>query len=239
MTVLVVGASGATGRLLVDQLLELDVSVRIIVRPRSVLTDHFVGRENVTIIRADLLDLGDDELSRHVAGCDAVASCLGHNLTLRGIFGPPRRLVTEATERLCRAVRAGRPEKAVRFILMNTAGNQNSDRHERVTAGERMVLWLIRLLVPPHRDNEEAAKYLRVRIGSADREIEWAVVRPDTLTDKGAVTDYSEHPSPTRSAIFNPGTTSRINVANFMARLITDDALWQTWRGEMPVLYDV
>jgi len=32
--------------------------------------------------------------------------------------------------------------------------------------------------------------------------------------------------------------TSRINVANFMAELITDDTLWSTWKGQMPVSYN-
>jgi hypothetical protein len=29
------------------------------------------------------------------------------------------------------------------------------------------------------------------------------------------------------------GSTSRINVAHFMARLITDDDLWTRWQGQM------
>jgi hypothetical protein len=58
------------------------------------------------------------------------------------------------------------------------------------------------------------------------------------LTDADQVSEYSTHPSPTRSAIFNPGKTSRINVADFMARLITDAALWDEWKGRMPVVYN-
>jgi hypothetical protein len=97
---------------------------------------------------------------------------------------------------------------------------------------------LIRLLVPPHADNEQAADYLRTEIGDHDPAIEWVAVRPDTLTDETAVTDYDVHPSPVRSAIFNPGKTSRINVAHFMADLITGDATWERWKGQMPVLYN-
>jgi len=39
-------------------------------------------------------------MAQHVAGCDAVASCLGHNLTFKRLFGKPRRLVTDAVRRL-------------------------------------------------------------------------------------------------------------------------------------------
>jgi len=42
----------------------------------------------------------------------------------------------------------------------------------------------------------------------------------------------------TRSALFASGVTSRINVAHFMANLITDDHLWQQWKGRMPVIYN-
>ena len=68
--------------------------------------------------------------------------------------------------------------------------------------------------------------------------IEWTVVRPDGLTDEQSVTEYTVHPSPTRSAIFDAGKTSRINVGHFMATLITEDNLWNTWQGQMPVIYN-
>jgi hypothetical protein len=66
----------------------------------------------------------------------------------------------------------------------------------------------------------------------------WVVVRPDSLRDEDDVTGYSIHTSPTRSAIFDPGSTSRINVAHFMADLITNDQLWDNWEGQMPVIYN-
>jgi hypothetical protein len=49
---------------------------------------------------------------------------------------------------------------------------------------------------------------------------------------------YERHPSPTRSAIFDAGKTSRINVAHFMSTLITDEAVWEKWKGQMPVIYN-
>lgn len=107
MTNLVVGASGATGRRLVEQLLDRGQEVRAIVRSPDALPDALRRHERLAVIRAGVLDLGADELARHVRGCTAVASCLGHRLSVRGIYGPPRRLVTEATTRLCRAIRAG------------------------------------------------------------------------------------------------------------------------------------
>ena len=47
-----------------------------------------------------------ERLSRYLAstpaGCDAVISALGHNLTLRGMNGEPRKLCTHTVSQLCR-----------------------------------------------------------------------------------------------------------------------------------------
>lgn len=238
MMVLVVGASGATGRLLVRHLLSRGQTVKVIVRSPDRLPAEIRNHDRLSLIQASVLDLGDDELAQHVKGCGAVASCLGHNLSWKGVYGHPRRLVTEATRRLCDAIKANQAEGSTRFVLMNTAGNSNRDLNESVSIGERVVIGIIRLLLPPHVDNERAADLLRVRIGQDDRSIEWVVVRPDTLVDEEKVTEYEVHPSPTRSAIFNAGKTSRTNVGDFMARLITEDDLWRRWRGRMPVIYN-
>lgn len=238
MTTLVVGASGATGRLLVAQLLERGHSVRAVVRSSESLPEALRGDPHLTVIQASVLDLTDAELAKHVRGCEAVASCLGHNLTFRGLFGPPRRLVTDATRRLCKAIKANESDEPVRFVLMNTTGVRNGDLDERISFTQKIVIWLLRLLLPPHADNEAAADYLRTQIGSNDAAIDWAVVRPDGLTDEDNVTEYDLHASPIRSAIFDAGKTSRINVAHFMAELATDEMVWNAWKGQMPVIYN-
>jgi len=239
MTILVVGASGATGRLLVEQLLGRGCRVKAIVRSADRLPEAVRSDERLTVICASVLNLSDAEMVRHVSGCDAVASCLGHNLTWKGVFGPPRRLVTEAVRRLCEAVKANKADKPTKFVLMNTAGNSNRDLREPVSLAQRCVVGLLRLLLPPHVDNEKAADYLRTQIGQSDEAIEWAAVRPDTLVNEDKVTEYEVHPSPIRSALFNPGKTSRINVAHFMADLVTNTDAWDKWKGRMPVIYNV
>lgn len=202
------------------------------------LPDAVRNHANLSIIQASLLELSDADLSQHVRGCDAVASCLGHNLNLKGIFGHPRRLVTDATRRLCQAIQSNKPDISIKFVLMNTAGNSNRDIREPISTGQQAVIGLLRLLLPPHVDNEQAADYLRREISQSHRGIEWAVVRPDTLIDAAQVSEYSLHPSPTRSALFDPGTTSRVNVAHFMAELITNEEIWKAWKGQMPVIHN-
>lgn len=237
MTTLVVGASGATGRRLVEQLLDRGGRVKAVVRAPERLPEALRERDRLSVIAASILELGDDEMIRLVDGCGAVASCLGHTPSWKGVYGHPRRLVSDATRRLCGAIRETRPARPTRFVLMNTAGNRDRDRDEPVSLGERCAVGLIRRLLPPHADNEEAAEYLRCRPGGDDT-MEWVVVRPDSLTSADQVTEYDVHPSPTRSAIFDPGSVSRVNVGHFMAELITNDGTWARWKGRMPVIYD-
>ncbi len=239
MAVLVVGASGATGRLLLEQLLNRDQRVRIIVRSENSLPENIKNHKNLSVIQASILDRSDSEMTQHVKGCEAVASCLGHNLSFKGMYGKPRKLVTDATRRLCTAIKANNPGKPVKFLLMNTTGNRNRDNSEPISVAQKCVIWILRLLLPPHVDNEKAADYLRTTIGQNDEAIEWAVVRPDKLIDESEVSKYKIHPSPTRSAIFDSGTTSRINVGHFMADLITDQNIWNRWKGQMPVIYNI
>jgi putative NADH-flavin reductase len=238
MKVLVVGATGATGRLLTEQLIKKELQVSVIVRSAENLPESIRGHKNLSITEASLLDLSDDQLSEHVSGCSAVASCLGHNITFKGIFGKPRRLVTQATQRLCEAIRTNAPEAPVRFVLMNTTGNTNKDLKEQRSVGERLVMGMVRGLVPPQPDNEQAAEHLRTNINKNDDSIEWVAVRPDGLINETSGTDYELFESPIRSPIFNAGKTSRINVADFMAKLMTEEDLWTAWKGQMPVIYN-
>lgn len=237
MTILVVGASGATGSRLVEQLLIQKHKVKVIVRFLEKLTTTLKTNSNLKIISASILELSNSEMSEIVKDCDAIASCLGHNLTWKGIYGQPRRLVTDATERLCVAIASHKPSKKIKFVLMNTTGNRNRDLKEPISFAQKCVIGLLRLLLPPHVDNEKAADYLRTQIGQNNHDIEWVAVRPDGLINENKVTDYEIHPSPTRSAIFNAGKVSRINVGHFMAHLINDTTLWDTWKGQMPVIY--
>ena len=238
MTTLVVGASGATGRLLVGQLLKDGQKVRIVVRSTESLPDYTKSHENLSVVHASVLDLSDIEIAQHVNGCHSIASCLGHNMSFKGLFGSPRRLVTDTIKRLCNAVKENNPKAPVKVVLMNTSGNRNRDLNEKITFGQKCVILLLRLLLPPHVDNENAADYLRTQIGQNNTAIEWSVVRPDNLINENKISDYDLHPSPIRSAIFDAGITSRVNVGHFMAKLITCDDTWNEWKGKMPVIYN-
>lgn len=237
MTILVVGASGATGIRLVEELLNREQDVKIIVRSTKNLPDKIKNNKRLTTIAASVLELSDEEMKQHVAGCNAVASCLGHNLTFKGIYGKPRRLVAEATQRLCMAIKANKNGKPTKFVLMNTVANRNRDLNEPIPFIQRCVIGFLRLVLPPQPDNEKAAEYLRTVIGQRDNDIEWTAVRPSSLVDEESTSEIEVYSSPTRS-ILNDGQVSRINVGHFMADLITNNDTWKTWKGQMPVIYN-
>lgn len=237
MTILVVGASGATGIRLVETLLKRGHDVKAIVRSPEKLPDTIKSHAHLSVISASVLDLSDEEMEQHVASCDAVASCLGHNLTFQGIFGKPRRLVTKATQRLCSAIKAKKADGTIKYVLMNTVANRNRDLKEPISLAHRIMIAMLRLFLPPHPDNEQAAEYLRTVIGQEDPVIEWTAVRPSGLIDEENTSEIEVYPSPMRS-IISDGQISRINVGHFMADLITDDELWQKWKGQMPVIYN-
>ena len=238
MIVLVVGASGATGRHLVEQLLIQGHTIKAVVRSPEKLPETWKRNDHIKIISASILDLNDNQMMELTLDCDAIASCLGHTINWKGIYGQPRKLVTDAARRLCTAIETNKPEKPIKYVLMNTTGNRNRDLNEPISFFEKCVIGLLRLLLPPHVDNEKAADYFRTQVGKNNQCIEWVAVRPDGLINDDNVTDYEIYPSPIRSAIFNAGKCSRINVGHFMASLISDEDVWNTWKGQMPVLYN-
>tara|TARA_R110002051_G_scaffold188453_1_gene257859 strand:+ start:10814 stop:11560 length:747 start_codon:yes stop_codon:yes gene_type:complete len=235
MTILVVGATGATGIRLVEELLIRGQFVRAIVRTPEKLPETIRYHKRLSVIRASVLELSNIELEKHVAGCNAVASCLGHNATFKGIYGKPHLLVTETTQRICSTIKAIKSKEKTKFVLMNTVANRNLN--ESISFAQKCVIGLLRVILPPHLDNEKAAAYLRTTIGQKDSFIDWVAVRPSGLIDEEKMSEIEVYPSPTRS-ILNDGQISRINVGHFMADLITNEVLWNTWKGQMPVIYN-
>jgi len=233
LRVLVLGGTGATGRLLVRQLLERGYAVSAIVRSVERVPEAVRAHPQLDLVVGSALTLPQADLTALVSRCDAIASCLGHRISLGGLFGPPWRLVTHSLRRVCAAVdRDASPP--VRVVLMGSAGVRAPG--EAVGLGHRIAVGLLRLLIPPHADNEAAAALLR-RL-PADAPLRWVVVRPDGLYDREQPAEPVFHPAPTRSAIFDPGHTSRATVAQVMADLATGEDRWREWAGRMPVVYD-
>ncbi|KAL7538381.1 hypothetical protein ACHAXR_008515 [Thalassiosira sp. AJA248-18] len=256
-TTLVVGATGATGKHVVLQLLQQKQNVHAIVRSKQRLLDsleeiapksssEFADRLEVT--EAPLLDMSDDDMKKATKGCGAVVCCLGHNLTFKGMYGAPRRLVTDATKHLIEAIEANHRDKAeedkkevsntkTKFILMGTVAVSNpAGGDNRRTFGERITLFLLHHLLPPHRDNETAAEYIFTK--TENPHLEWTVVRPTDLVD-GSSSKYELFDKPQDSIFGGDGVATRANVAKSMCDMILTEKLWEEWKFKWPVIHDL
>lgn len=242
-SILVLGGTGATGKHVIKQLLEKGNQVQAIVRSKekliSLLPEELQGSNGLTIIESTVLEMSNEELTSITKGCEAVVCCLGHNMTMKGMFGEPRMLVKDSIQRVSDVMKQNHSSsQPTKFILMGTIGAANPDGSEdERPRGERIVLALLRLLIPPVVDNEEAAKYLSKTIGEKDPTLEWVVVRPDDLLD-GDVSEYQTFSKP-EGSLFGGGQTTRSNVAAFMCELILNDTMWKKWLFKMPVLRNV
>ena len=65
----------------------------------------------------------------------------------------------------------------LQVALPNTTGNSNRDTPETPPLSQRLVAAQLRVLLPPHADNEKAADFLLSQIGQNDNAIKWFAVR--------------------------------------------------------------
>lgn len=236
MKVLVLGATGATGKRVVKELIKRNIPVKILIREQSNPPAEIIKSSQVELIRGNVSEYSTKKMQDLLKDCDAAVSCLGHNITFKGMFGHPRKLVSDAVETLCHAINSS--GKKCKLILMSTSGYTNINNKEQNSFGEKIVNGILKLLLPPHRDNLRAGDYLTKEIGNRSTLIEWAAVRPDSLIESDSVSEYDLANSPLRSPIFDAGKTSRINVAHFIAELLTNEPLWNKWQYKTPVIYN-
>lgn len=222
MTTFVVGGTGKTGIHLVKYLVDNGEKVKVVVRPSTSVPRIWMDNDQIKVLKMELSEIDASQFAEHIADCEAIASCLGH----RTIYGRPRHLVSDAVRKLCASIQINNPHNQVKFVLMNTAGYHHPETDPPLTFFQKVIIRLLRVLLPPHPDNEQAADYLRNQIGNVHNLVEWVVVRPDNLTREEETTPYALQPAPTQDPILSPGKSSRANVGHFMASLITDTRLW-------------
>jgi uncharacterized protein YbjT (DUF2867 family) len=160
MNLLIVGATGGTGRQLVSQALERGHRVTALVRrpPRA------EGRPGLTTIVGNVLDPAS--LDRAVRGQEAVVSALGHKRWLG-----PSRILSEGTRNLVAAM--GR--HGVRRLVCETALGI-SDAWWQL--GLYYTLFVRPVILPFYfRDKVRQEAVIRAS------DLEWTIVRPGVLTN--------------------------------------------------------
>jgi putative NADH-flavin reductase len=237
--VLIFGATGGTGRALLEQALEQGHVVTAFARdPVKVRSTH----QNLTVAQGNMLDLNSVEAA--VKGQDAVLSALGTHLPVWTIV-----LLTFAFQILARilaltgplglSVRIGGPILALLILTRRTpalsGGTKNiiqaMEKHgvERLICESplgvadsrgRLGIFYNLILVPLLLRNLFADKAVQEQIIQASG-LAWVIVRPTSLTNgprKGiyrAGMDIGDW--------FRPTTISRTDVADFMLKQLTDD----------------
>ena len=204
MRVAIFGASGRTGRPLVEQALAAGHEVKALVRDPSKLQK---GGERLVVIRGDVLDAA--RVEETIAGTDAVLSALGQTK------GSTRDVQTRGTENIVAAME----RHGVRRLVSLTGAGVRNPRDEPKLV-DRAITFLLRRLQPDVL--EDGVRHAEVIKASG---LEWVIVRGPRLTEGPKKGGY-------RVGMVgkNSGTQiSRADLAEFMlAQLTTDTHLRQT-----------
>lgn len=245
LKVLVVGSTGATGKHVVQMLLDRgDTEVVALARSQEKLmgllgTGQEKSIKNLVVKEASISEMTDAQIKDLTEGCTAVVSCLGHNLTFKGMFREGL-FVSESVQKLTRAM-----PSSCRFVMMGTDAVAYPDGSDpKRTRFERGLLRFMRWILPPVNDNELAAAHLFEDAKSSKNSYEWVAVRPGDLVEtedaellEKSKKDYEIHEH-TFGGLFGDNSTYRSQVADFLVHLATmSSKAFKTYNHKMPVVY--
>ena len=205
--VLIVGATGGTGRQLLAQALERGLVVSVLVRDPGKLD---VSHPQLTVIRGDVLDYAAVEQA--VRGHDAVISALGHKR-----FFQPTRILSDGTRNIVRAMEA----HGVRRLVCETSLGLG-DSAGRM--GLYYTLFVLPVILPFYFWDKTRQE--RVVAGSS---AEWVIVRPGALTN-GARRGAYRHGRRIGNYLWTV-SVSRADVAHFMLDQVDDNTYLGTAVG--------
>lgn len=197
--VLIVGATGGTGRQLVAQALERGLAVTALVRDPSRLT---IVHPRLKVVRGDVLDAGC--VAAAMSGQEAVLSALGHKR-----FFPPNRILSEGTGNVLRAMEA---HGVSRFVCETSLGIGDSAGR----LGVYYTFFTIPVILPFYYWD----KTRQERIIAASP-VDWVIVRPGLLIN-GAKRGSYRHGRGLGS-FFWTVRISRADVADFMLNQLDSD----------------
>jgi uncharacterized protein YbjT (DUF2867 family) len=198
MKVLVLGATGGTGRLIVSDAIAKGHSVAALVR--STARADLPGAE---LIEGNVRD--EITIRRALDGCDAVVSALGTGVGFRKV-----NLLAEAT----RALVAAMTRSDVRRLVCISALGVGDSRGHGGFVFDRLFQPLLLSQAYKDKGRQEAG----IRASSLD----WVIVRPGMLTDDPA---HGSVRAVIDLAGINGGKIARADVARFVIDQLTTD-IW-------------
>lgn len=201
MRVLILGATGGTGREALQALLEAGHEVTALVR-----SDLKVECDRLTVVRGDATNPSDVEAA--VRGHDAVVVTLGIRenalrVRLRGAGATSLQVRSEGTRHVVAAMK----RHGVRRLIVQTAYGVGPSR-EMLTLKWRLIFSLI--LKPQIADTEVQEAVVR------ESGLDWIVVQPVALTDTSDQRLFTSENNETQSM-----TVSRCAVGKLLASLVT------------------
>lgn len=205
--VLIVGATGGTGRQLVEQALERGHTVTVLARDPSALR---VEHSRLTVIRGNGLDYRSVEAA--VRGQDAVVSALGH----KRFFGPTR-ILSEGTRNVLRAMETHRVQ---RFVCETALGIGDSAGR----MGVYYTFFVVPIILPFYFWDKTRQERL-----IAASPVNWVIVRPGALTN-GAKRGRYRH-GQTVGSVLRTARISRADVADFMLNQMTENTYLRAAAG--------
>jgi putative NADH-flavin reductase len=204
---LIVGATGGTGRQLLAQALERGYTVTALVRdPRKLLVEH----PHLTVVQGDVLDYPSVE--KAVRGQDAVISALGHKR-----FFAPTRILSDGTRNILRAMAT---HGVRRFVCETSLGIGDSVGR----MGLYYSLFVIPIVLPFYFWDKTRQEQL-----IAASSLEWVIVRPAVLT-KASMRGVYRHGRKVGSFLWT-ARIARADVAHFMLEQLADDSWLGTAEG--------
>jgi uncharacterized protein YbjT (DUF2867 family) len=213
MTLTVFGATGRTGRPLVEQALLKGHAVRAFVRSKEKLADQQdLSDDLLTPVEGDVTDAAP--VARAVRGADAVLSTLGH------AEGAPDDVQTVGTRHIISAMET----HSVRRLVSET-GAGVSDPNDEPHLGGRIMNGLLGLVAP--KVAEDARGHAEAIRQSG---LDWVIVRAPRLTQ-------GPHTGTYREGYLQLGPFDKIaraDVADFMLREATPEG--QRWHREAPMV---
>jgi uncharacterized protein YbjT (DUF2867 family) len=194
MQIALFGATGGTGRQVVEQALAQGYRVRALVRNPAKLSE----RDGLTLLQGDVLDQA--AVDHCVEGCAAVICVLGSH----GRSEPVEDL---GTERILAAMKSHGQRRLIAVTSMGVG-----DSIEQVAAFFRAIMKLTLKRVMEAKERQEQA------IMASD--LDWTIVRPGGLTDGPATGTYRSGTDKSIKAT----RVSRADVADFILQELSAGA---------------
>lgn len=199
LRLLIIGATGGTGRQLVEQTLAAGHEVTAFVRDPTRLP---VAHPNLRVVQGDVLDYATVEPA--MQGQDAVLCALGHKR-----FLGPSTILSQGTANIVRAMQSA---GVARFICESSLAIGNTAGRGGLVA----TFFVYPLILPFYMWDK-----LRQEKLIEESDLDWVIVRPAALTN-GVARGQFRH-GPNVGSYILPVRISRADVAAFMLQQMTDD----------------